>query len=159
MSAAPDPVEEDRARWIAMGWEQPDAMACFMSINRAQKQLVDRVHATLRPHGVTIIENSCLINLAMADGNGEPLSRIAERLLIGQGRCNYVINSLEERGLVRRAPHPSDRRVTLAVATPAGLRLVAATNRDLAAIRFGLEDVDPAAIAAVISALANVRDR
>ena len=102
-----------------------------------QKQLVDRVHAALRPHGVTIIENSCLINLAMSDEHRQPLSRIAERLLIGPGRCNYVINSLEERGLVRREPHPSDRRITLAVATDAGLRLVEAANRDLAAIRSG----------------------
>jgi DNA-binding MarR family transcriptional regulator len=159
MSAAPDPVEEDRARWIALGWEHADAMACFMSINRAQKELVDRVHAALRPHGVSIIENSCLINLAMAPDHRQPLSRIAERLLIGAGRCNYVINSLEERSLVRREPHPSDGRVTLAIATAEGLRLAAAANRDLAAIRFGLGDVDPAAITAATAALANLRDR
>jgi DNA-binding MarR family transcriptional regulator len=155
----PDPVEEDRARWVELGWDQPDAMACFMSINRAQKQLVDRVHATLRPHGVTIIENSCLINLAMAEGHRQPLGRVAERLLIGAGRCNYIINSLEERGLVRREPHPSDGRVTLAVATEAGLRLVEATNRDLAAIRFGLGDVDGTTIGEIIAALATIRDR
>ncbi len=154
----PDPVEEDRARWIELGWEQPDAMACFMSINRAQKQLVDRVHVALRPHGVTIIENSCLLCLAMADGHRQPLSRIAERLLIGAGRCNYIINSLEERGLVRREPHPSDGRVTLAVATRAGLRLVAAANRDLADIRFGLEDVDADTITDLITALAAIRE-
>ncbi len=134
-------------------------MACFMSINRTQKQLVDRVHAALRPHGVTIIENSCLICLAMADGHRAPMSRIAERLLIGAGRCNYLINSLEERGLVRRVPHPSDGRVTLAVATDAGLELVAAANRDLAAIRFGLDEVDPATIHDVIAVLGGIRDR
>ncbi len=159
VSAARDPVAEDRARWIALGWGEPDAMACFMSINRAQKQLIDRVHAALRPHGVTIIENSCLINLAMSDDHRQPLSRIAERLLIGAGRCNYVINSLEERGLVRREPHPSDRRITLAVATEAGLRLVEAANRDLASIRFGLGDVDGATLDAIVTVLANVRDR
>ena len=144
---------------MALGWEEADAMACFMSINRAQKQLVDRVHAVLRPHGVTIIENSCLINLAMSEGHRQPLSRIAERLLIGPGRCNYIINSLEERGLLRREPHPSDGRVTLAVATKAGLRLVAAANRDLAAIRFGLGDADASTITAVIDVLARIRDR
>jgi DNA-binding MarR family transcriptional regulator len=154
-----DPVDEDRARWIELGWEQPDAMACFMSINRAQKQLVDRVHAALRPHGVTIIENSCLLNLAMAEGHRQPLGRIAERLLIGAGRCNYIINSLEERGLVRREPHPSDGRVTLAVVTKAGLQLVAAANRDLAAISFGLGDADAETIEAVITALRGIRDR
>ena len=159
MNAARDPVDEDRARWIELGWGAPDAMACFMSINRAQKQLVDRVHAALRPHGVTIIENSCLINLAMSEDHRQPLSRIAERLLIGAGRCNYVINSLEERGLVRREPHPSDRRVTLAVATAAGLQLVADANRDLAAIRFGLGDVEPATLTAIIDVLAHVRDQ
>jgi DNA-binding MarR family transcriptional regulator len=159
VTAAPDPVAEDRARWIALGWGEADAMACFMSINRAQKQLIDRVHAALRPHGVTIIENSCLINLAMSKDHRQPLSRIAERLLIGPGRCNSVINSLEERGLVRREPHPSDRRITLAVATDAGLRLVEDANRDLARIRFGLGDLDGERIESIITALAHVRDR
>jgi DNA-binding MarR family transcriptional regulator len=159
VSAALDPVAEDRARWIELGWEQADAMACFMSINRTQKQLIDRVHAALRPHGVTIIENSCLISLAMADDHRQPLSRIAERLLIGAGRCNYIINSLEERGLLRRQPHPSDGRVTLAVATAAGLKLVSAANRDLAAIRFGLDGVEDTTLTEVIRVLGDVRDR
>lgn len=134
-------------------------MACFMSINRAQKQLIDRVHAVLRPYGVSLIENSCLICLAMSEGHRQPLSRIAERLLIGPGRCNYLINNLEERGLVRREPHPSDGRVTLAVATEAGLELVERANRDLAKERFGLDGVDAATIKAVIDALAQIRDR
>ncbi len=53
--------------------------------------------------------------LAVIDGAGEPLPAkvIGERLLLTSGSITSLLDTLERRGLVRRAPHPHDRRKLL----------------------------------------------
>jgi DNA-binding MarR family transcriptional regulator len=53
--------------------------------------------------------------LAVVEGAGEPLapSVIAERLLITTGSMTSMLDTLERRGLLRRMPHPNDRRKLL----------------------------------------------
>jgi DNA-binding MarR family transcriptional regulator len=53
--------------------------------------------------------------LAVIEGAREPLepSVIAERLIITSGSMTSMLDTLERRGLVRRAPHPEDRRKLL----------------------------------------------
>jgi DNA-binding MarR family transcriptional regulator len=53
--------------------------------------------------------------LAVVEGAGEPLepSVIAERLVITTGSMTSLLDNLEKRGLVRRLPHPEDRRKLL----------------------------------------------
>lgn len=53
--------------------------------------------------------------LAVIEGAGEPLepSVIAERLIITSGSMTSMLDTLEKRGLVRRMPHPGDRRKLL----------------------------------------------
>src|SRR3974390_1410248 len=57
--------------------------------------------------------------LAVIEGAGEPLepSVIAERLLITSGSMTSMLDTLERRGLVRRMPHPEDRRKLLVEVT------------------------------------------
>ena len=58
--------------------------------------------------------------LAVVEGAGEPLepSVIAERVLITTASMTSVLDTLERRGLVRRMPHPDDRRKLLVDITP-----------------------------------------
>ena len=58
--------------------------------------------------------------LAVVEGAGQPLepSVIAERLLITTGTMTSVLDTLEKRGLIRRMPHPDDRRKLLVDITP-----------------------------------------
>jgi DNA-binding MarR family transcriptional regulator len=116
-------------------------MAAFMSLLRAHKVLVDRVHAVLARWDLSITEHSCLVYLAMSDGERQTLGRIAERTMIGAGRCNYMISKLEEAGYVRRVPHPSDGRSTLAVLTAKGARTVRSAIRELGVIGYGCADL------------------
>ncbi len=53
--------------------------------------------------------------LAVIEGAHEPLepSVIAERLIITSGSMTSMLDTLERRGLVRRMPHPEDRRKLL----------------------------------------------
>jgi DNA-binding MarR family transcriptional regulator len=58
--------------------------------------------------------------LAVVEGAGRPLepSAIAERVLITTGSMTSVLDTLEKRGLIRRMPHPDDRRKLLVDITP-----------------------------------------
>jgi len=58
--------------------------------------------------------------LAVVEGAGEPLEPtvIAERLLVTTGSVTSLLDNLEKRGLIRRLPHPGDRRKLLIDITP-----------------------------------------
>jgi DNA-binding MarR family transcriptional regulator len=64
--------------------------------------------------------------LAVIDGAGEPLepSVIAERLIITTGSMTSILNTLERRGLIRRLPHPEDRRKLLIAINAEGTAIV-----------------------------------
>jgi len=60
--------------------------------------------------------------LAVLDGAGEPLtpSQIGERLLVSSATMTALLDTLEQRGWVRRTPNPDDRRSLLIEITDAG---------------------------------------
>ena len=64
--------------------------------------------------------------LAIIEGAGEPLEPtvIAERLLITTGSVTSLLDNLERRALIRRQPHPHDRRKLLVDITPAAQAIV-----------------------------------
>lgn len=64
--------------------------------------------------------------LAVIEGAGEPLppTVIGERLLVTSGSITSLLDTLERRGLVRREPHPDDRRKLLVDITDAARDLV-----------------------------------
>jgi DNA-binding MarR family transcriptional regulator len=64
--------------------------------------------------------------LAVVEGAGQPLEPgvIAERLLITTGSVTSLLDSLEKRGLIRRLPHPDDRRKLLIDIEPAAQAIV-----------------------------------
>jgi len=53
-----------------------------------------------------------------------PLGELAEKLLVTGGNVTYVMDRLEERGLVSRYRRSDDRRVVLARLTPSGRLLM-----------------------------------
>lgn len=65
--------------------------------------------------------------LAVIEGAGEPLPPkvIGERLLQTSGSITSLLDTLERRGLVRREPHPEDRRKLLVDITDEARDLVA----------------------------------
>ena len=64
--------------------------------------------------------------LAIVEGAGEPLEPtvIAERLLVTTGSVTSLLDNLEKRGLVRRLPHPDDRRKLPIDITPAAQGII-----------------------------------
>jgi DNA-binding MarR family transcriptional regulator len=64
--------------------------------------------------------------LAVIEGAGRPLepTEIAQRVLITTASITVLIDNLEKRNLVRRLPHPTDRRKRLIDITPEARRIV-----------------------------------
>jgi MarR family 2-MHQ and catechol resistance regulon transcriptional repressor len=54
-----------------------------------------------------------------------PVCEVQRRILVESSSTTYVVDKLGRRGLVRRRPSATDRRVTLLALTPAGRRLIA----------------------------------
>jgi DNA-binding MarR family transcriptional regulator len=64
--------------------------------------------------------------LAVVEGARQPLepSVIAERLMVTTGSMTSLLDNLEKRDLIRRLPHPEDRRKLLVDITPAAQSIV-----------------------------------
>lgn len=99
------------------------ATECFSNLVRAAEIGLGHVsrhlwsHYRLSPAGSLV--------LAVVEGEGAPLTptEISERLLVTTGSMTSLLDTLERRGLVRRSPHPDDRRRVLVDITDEARRL------------------------------------
>jgi DNA-binding MarR family transcriptional regulator len=98
---------------------KPKATETAMNLVRTSELLVKRIADLIQPFDLT--PSSGLVLGILADF-GEPLppNKIAERLIISRASVTSLLDSLERRGYVRRAPHSTDRRMLLIELTEAG---------------------------------------
>jgi DNA-binding MarR family transcriptional regulator len=129
--ASVDPIAEATRLWEQHGW--PDAapgMAAVTSLMRAHQLVLSRVERRLRPLGVSFARYEVLMLLVFSRRGTLPMRIIGTRLQVHQTSVTNAVDRLEDAGLVRRLPHPSDRRTTLVEITDAGRALAAeATDR------------------------------
>jgi DNA-binding MarR family transcriptional regulator len=78
----------------------------------------------LRDAGLTHFEYGALMALAGAPDRTMRMTELAARTNATLPRLSHVARRLEERGLIRRFPCPTDRRATNATVTDAGLDLI-----------------------------------
>jgi DNA-binding MarR family transcriptional regulator len=116
-----DPIEEARRQWAAHGWDDAaDGMAAVTSVMRAEQVFLSRVDEALKPFNLTFARYEALMLLSFSRRGSLPLSKIGQRLQVHPTSVTNTIDRLEAQGFVRRAPHPTDRRTTLAEITDAG---------------------------------------
>lgn len=133
--------------------DDPDASELLM---RAARALRRQWLASLEPWRITPHELRALREAVAADG-GARLSDVAERLRIAPRSATEVVDALEEKGLVRRAPSPQDRRATLVQPTPAGTRLLEEVGARRAALgEQALAGLDPREVATLRELLGRV---
>ena len=131
--AAPfDVVEASRRVWLER-WdpEAASGMAVFTAILRSYQLLNDQVTRVMRSHDLTFARYEVLTWLATDPESSLTLSWISKTLRIPPATVTNIIDRLEDEKLVRRVPHPSDARTTLAVITPRGRRAATEATRDL----------------------------
>jgi DNA-binding MarR family transcriptional regulator len=132
-----DAIAEARRQWEAHDWPAPEAMAAVTSIMRAQQIILARVDAALRPYDLTFARYEALVLLYFSRKGSLPLGKMGDRLMLHPTSVTNIVDRLEETGLVRRTPHPTDRRTTLAEITDKG-REVVETATEVAAGEAGL---------------------
>ncbi|HVX16744.1 MAG TPA: MarR family transcriptional regulator [Acidimicrobiales bacterium] len=127
-----DVVEASRRVWLEL-WspEAASGMAVYTAVLRSYQMLHDQVSRVMRRHDLSFPRYEVLTWLATDPESSLTLSWISKTLRIPPATVTNIIDRLEADELVRRVPHPSDARTTLAVITPRGRRVATAATRDL----------------------------
>jgi DNA-binding MarR family transcriptional regulator len=142
-------------------WEerigQAATMAAVTSIMRVQQILQSAVDGALRPHGLTFARYEALVLLTFSRRGSLPMRVMGERLQLHPTSVTNIVDRLEADGLVKRIPHPTDRRTTLAEITEAGRARRAEATDAVTAIDFGLRGLTGRQTSQLTELLAKVR--
>jgi DNA-binding MarR family transcriptional regulator len=134
-----DPIQEAGRQWRRHWRGAPvEAMQAVTSVMRVQQILLARLNEGLEPYGLTFARYEALMLLYFSRAGALPLGKIGARLQVHPTSVTNLIDGLTQQGLVRRTPHPTDRRVTLAEITDEGRALAQLATPALNRIRFGL---------------------
>jgi DNA-binding MarR family transcriptional regulator len=118
-----DPIAEARRHWDER-WPGGATMAAATSIMRAQQIVLARVDEALKPWSLTFARYELLVLLTFSKEGILPLGKMGDRLMLHQASVTNLVDRLEQQGYVRRVPHPTDRRTTLAQLTAEGRAIV-----------------------------------
>ena len=136
-----DPIEEAGRQWDVQGWDERQAMQAATSIMRAQQIVLARVDEALRPWSLTFARYEVLVLLHFSREGVLPLGKMGDRLMLHQASITNLVDRLEQQGLVKRVPHPTDRRTTLAELTPEGRPTVADATKAVVAAQIGVDEL------------------
>jgi MarR family 2-MHQ and catechol resistance regulon transcriptional repressor len=99
------------------------ALKLFVVLNRAIESV--RRHALSSIASRDLTETEFAILEALYHKGPLLLGEVQKKILVSSGGVTFLIDKLEKRGLVRRAPCASDRRARYAELTDAGRALIA----------------------------------
>ena len=102
-----------------------DALLTLLELLRLARDAYAALESNLERFGLTDAKWVLLVQLASEPSGRLLPSTLASRLLVTRGAVSGLIRGAERAGLVRRVPHPSDRRKYFVVLLPRGRRLIA----------------------------------
>jgi DNA-binding MarR family transcriptional regulator len=116
----------------------PERLDAWRTFLRAHAAVIARIERDLHRRGLTPLTwYDVLIELVYAPDNRLRLNELADAVALSRSGLTRLVDRLEQAGLLRREPHPHDRRGAYAVLTEAGWEAVASTRpaylRDIAA--------------------------
>lgn len=136
-----DPVAEAKRQW-RLRWPFAEEMAAATSIMRVQAIILADVEELLRPLDLTFARFETLALLYFSRRGSLPLGKMGVRLQVHPASVTNCVDGLEAAGLIRRVPHPTDRRTTLAEITAKGRRVVQQAGRRILTNEFGLQSLN-----------------
>ncbi len=153
-----DPIDEAGRHWrTRWGAASVPPMAAVTSIMRAHQIMIARLNETLAPFELSFARYEALMLLFLSRRGSLPLGKMGARLQVHPASVTNLIDGLERLGLVTRAPHPSDRRTTLATISDRGREVAEAATAALNATRFGTEPLRRADLAELTDVLRRLR--
>ncbi|GAA1355527.1 MarR family winged helix-turn-helix transcriptional regulator [Saccharothrix algeriensis] len=155
------PLPFDPIARAAELWEKrigpSTSMAAVTSVMRVQQIIQSAVDAALKPHGLTFARFEALVLLTFARTGSLPMRVMGERLQLHPTSVTNIVDRLEADGLVRRNPHPTDRRTTLVEITEAGHARREAATEAVVGVGFGLRGLTERQTEQLTELLAKVR--
>jgi DNA-binding MarR family transcriptional regulator len=153
-----DPIAEAARQWRShWGAQSAPPMSAVTSVMRAYQILMARLNEALEPFDLTFPRYEALMLLYYSRNGSLPLGKIGDRLQVHRTSVTNLIDGLESAGHVSRAPHPTDRRTTLAEITDQGRRAARAATEVLNAMAFGTEPLRRAELEALSEILKRLR--
>ena len=153
-----DPIAEGRRQWTVRWGEAPGpSMSAVTSIMRVQQILLARLNELLKPHGLTFPRYEALMLLYFSRRGALPLGKMGVRLQVHRTSVTNIIDGLERSGLVRREPHPTDRRTTLAAITDRGREVARTATEALNEYAFGTGPLEDEELETLSTILRRVR--
>jgi DNA-binding MarR family transcriptional regulator len=99
------------------------ATAAVLAIFKTSSWLLSEVSPVFAAHAITATRFDVLEALSRRGGAARP-AELRDLLHLPAQTVTGVLDQLQAAGLVRRSPHPSDRRSTVAALTPAGRQAI-----------------------------------
>lgn len=153
-----DPIEEAGRQWRRHWGPSPTVpMMTVTSVMRVQQIWLARLNETLAPFELTFARYEALMLLYFSRAGSLPMGKIGDRLQVHPTSVTNLIDGLERLGYAERAPHPEDRRTTLATITARGRDVASAATDELNNSRFGTEPLRPAELRSLTDVLRRVR--
>ena len=132
-----DPILRAAALWDERIGESR-TMAAVTSVMRVQQILLSAVDGALRPHGLTFARYEALVLLSFSRLGRLPMRVMGERLQLHPTSVTNIVDRLQADELVRRLPHPTDRRATLVAVTESGQAALEEATKAVTDVDFGL---------------------
>ena len=111
-------------------------------IARVERAVRAAINDRVRPYGLTPLQYTTLSVLGARDGLSN--AQLARRTYVTPQAMSEVIAALETKGLIRRKPHPSHRRIYPATLTARGREVLAVCDRTVDELeREMLQDLSP----------------
>ena len=106
-------------------WLTADELDAWLSVVRLMTWLPWSIDQQLqRDSNLAMVEYQVIAMLSESSRRTMRMSSLAEVTNASLSRLSRVVKRLEDRGLVRREPDPSDGRFTLAILTDEGLQTI-----------------------------------
>ena len=134
------------------------ASECVLNLAFLSGRIETYGQAVVRAAGVPSL--AAFNVLTILDGATQPLppSTIAERMILRRSTMVEIVRSLERRRLIRRFPHPQDRRMVLLEITADGRDRVSALRPQLhQAERWWMRSLSEAEQRSLLRALAKIQ--
>lgn len=94
------------------------SLKLFIVLSRAYRAVNENVNKLIHTYGLNPTEFA-VMELLYHKGD-QPLQQIGGKILLASGSITYVVDKLEQKGLLKRVACPKDRRVTYAQITEKG---------------------------------------
>lgn len=131
-----DPVQEAVRHW-AERYPDTQGFSGLVSMIRAYSVAVRSIEVVLRPLGLNLSRYEVLLLLSFTRTGRLPTMRLRDLLMVHGSSVTYLVDKLEEVGLVERQQDPSDGRVLLVCITEPGRALIDRASLALCAAGFG----------------------